>query len=303
MGDSELSELASNIKEKGLLRPIILYKRKILDGRNRYHALKLIGHDFEGNDFDTIGEDGDYEADYYFPNGISALDYVLANNLHRRHLTAEQKRAVIAAVLKDQPKQSNRQAAAKAGTDHKTVAKVREELEGRGEIPHVEKRADTKGREQPAKRTETAQKMDRTSEAKKDSVTAEASRNEEAPEKRIAWLEKANKELRKEVKSLKSLYREAAAMRDQLLKDWEPRRDNTEKDRLAKEKAQLYIEVLRLNTEKQQLELEAILKPPILKKWFADLSKRFHPDRGGSDLEMKVVNEAHQLLLAMLKPS
>ena len=36
--------------------------------------------------------------------------------------------------------------------DHKTVGKVRAEKEARGEIPHVEKRKDTKGRKQPAKK-------------------------------------------------------------------------------------------------------------------------------------------------------
>ena len=36
--------------------------------------------------------------------------------------------------------------------DHKTVGSVRAEQEARGEIPHVEKRKDAKGRKQPAKR-------------------------------------------------------------------------------------------------------------------------------------------------------
>jgi hypothetical protein len=39
-----------------------------------------------------------------------------------------------------------------AGVDHKTVGAVRGELEGRGEIPHVEAQADTLGRQQPARR-------------------------------------------------------------------------------------------------------------------------------------------------------
>jgi hypothetical protein len=76
-------------------------------------------------------------------------------NLHRRHLTAEQKRAVIAAVLKEKPAQTDRQAAARTGSDHKTVGKVRKELEGRGEIPHVETRTDTKGRKQKAEKPDT----------------------------------------------------------------------------------------------------------------------------------------------------
>jgi hypothetical protein len=77
---------------------------------------------------------------------------VLSKNLHRRHLTPEQRRRVIAAVLKQDPKRSDRRVAEETRTDHKTVGKVREQLEGRGEIPHVDKRSDSKGREQPAAR-------------------------------------------------------------------------------------------------------------------------------------------------------
>jgi hypothetical protein len=44
-----------------------------------------------------------------------------------------------------------------------------------------------------------------------------------------------------------------------------------------------------------------LLRQPVLKEWFATLSKRFHPDRGGSDAEMKVVNEARDLLTKLLE--
>jgi hypothetical protein len=42
--------------------------------------------------------------------------------------------------------------AEKAGLDDKTVATVREEMETRSEIPHVETRKDRKGRKQPARK-------------------------------------------------------------------------------------------------------------------------------------------------------
>jgi hypothetical protein len=153
-------------------------------------------------------------------------------------------------------------------------------------------------------------RRERLRQAKKDSVTAARHEIEDATKKRIAWLEKENKRLRKDVKDWQRLHGDAVALRDKLmreqyqqLEDLKAGREDPEIHRLAKEKAQLSVEVLRLRMEKQQLELEAILKPPILKKWFADLSKRFHPDRGGSEEQMKVVNEAHTLLLALLKPS
>jgi hypothetical protein len=50
------------------------------------------------------------------------------------------------------PGKSDRAIARVAKVDHKTVAAVRAEAEGRGEIPHVETCTDTKGRKQPAKK-------------------------------------------------------------------------------------------------------------------------------------------------------
>jgi molybdenum-dependent DNA-binding transcriptional regulator ModE len=131
--DDELRAMAEDIKKKGLDQPIVLHEGKVLDGRNRLAACKLAGVEPRFVDWDGKG---------------TPLDYVVSANLHRRHLTAEQRRKVIEAVLEDDPQQSNRRAAAKVGADHKTVGTVREEMERRGEIPHVETRQDTKGRQQ-----------------------------------------------------------------------------------------------------------------------------------------------------------
>jgi hypothetical protein len=61
--------------------------------------------------------------------------YIISKNIHRRHLTAEQRRALIAKLIKAQPEKSDRQVAKTAKVDHKTVAGVRSEIEGHGEIP------------------------------------------------------------------------------------------------------------------------------------------------------------------------
>jgi hypothetical protein len=50
------------------------------------------------------------------------------------------------------PQLSDREHGRRTGTDHKTAARVRDSLESRGEIPHVENRIDSAGRSQPAKR-------------------------------------------------------------------------------------------------------------------------------------------------------
>jgi ParB-like chromosome segregation protein Spo0J len=133
--DDELRDLAASIKKHGLQDPIVVVDGKVLDGRNRLRACELAGVEprFIPLDFDG-----------------SPLDYVLARNLHRRHLTGEQKREVIAKVLKLDPGLSNRTVAKQTRADDKTVGTVRKELEARAEIPHVAQRTDSKGRQQPA---------------------------------------------------------------------------------------------------------------------------------------------------------
>jgi hypothetical protein len=39
---------------------------------------------------------------------------------------------------------------------------------------------------------------------------------------------------------------------------------------------------------------------PIIQTWYRRLSLRYHPDRGGSDAAMRVVNNARDLLLELL---
>jgi len=132
----ELKDLAADVKKNGLLQTIAVHKRMILDGRTRLKACKLAG----------------VQPRFERVEMIDPFDFVLSCNLHRRHLTPAQRREVIAAVLKQRPEKSNRQVAEKTKSDHKTVGKVREQLEGRGEIPHVATRQDSKGRGQPAQR-------------------------------------------------------------------------------------------------------------------------------------------------------
>ena len=143
MPDDELRDLADDIKKDGLHEPILVYKGMVVDGRNRLKACQLAGREpkFEPA---HIGWKHDEEK--------ALFDLVLSYNLHRRHLTPQQRRDVIGKVLKQDPGRSNRRVAEQTKTDHKTVASVRTELEGRGEIPHVEAREDSRGRAQPSRR-------------------------------------------------------------------------------------------------------------------------------------------------------
>jgi len=158
MSEAELKELADDIKKHGLAEPVALRKESfsvrndrtvLIDGRNRLDALVLLGEkifDKKGRVLEAIGQ---------FPEDAKddPVSYVISKNVHRRHLTPEQKRDLIAKALKANPDQSNNQVAKQTKADDKTVAKVRADLESRSEIPNVETRTDTKGRKQPAKKS------------------------------------------------------------------------------------------------------------------------------------------------------
>jgi hypothetical protein len=157
MSEAELRELADDIEKHGLREPIALYQPdptedpQLLDGQNRLDALELLNqlcfHDpdeWSDGSIDLFGE-------YFLTIDDRSVDpyaYVLSKNVHRRHLTADQRRELIAKVLKATPEASNRQIAKQVKADDKTVAKVRGELEATAEIPQLERTtgADRKAR-------------------------------------------------------------------------------------------------------------------------------------------------------------
>jgi hypothetical protein len=86
----ELQQIADDIKANGFRsEPITLLGGKILDGRNRYNAAKLAGHKLGPDDVERFEE--------HYP-GQDPVLFVVAKNLHRRHLTTGQ-RACLAAEL------------------------------------------------------------------------------------------------------------------------------------------------------------------------------------------------------------
>jgi hypothetical protein len=167
MSESELRELGEDIKANGLRASIVLYRDKLLDGRNRLDAMELVGikfgfmaeqtrptknkfcylHACDGSDiFDSqAGGIDHFDGDPY--------NFVLSANLHRRHLTADQKRDLITKVLKAKPEASNNQIAKQTKTSDKTVAKVRGKLESGSEIPKLEKTTGGDGKEYPVRKT------------------------------------------------------------------------------------------------------------------------------------------------------
>jgi len=152
-------QLIEDIRENELRFPVTVWKcphgnTMLLDGRNRLDALERIV--WEAHQTSIISREGDSLAwaaavrHEHLPSEVDPWAYVVSANIHRRHLTADQKRDLIAKFLKAQPEKSDRAIGKMAKADGKTVAAVRAEQEGRAEIPHVELRTDTKGRTQPA---------------------------------------------------------------------------------------------------------------------------------------------------------
>jgi ParB-like chromosome segregation protein Spo0J len=85
MPEEELQALAEDIRDNGLIDPIMLCDGKILDGRNRYVACERV----------------EVTPRFIDSNGSvhSPTLYVLSKNLHRRHLTISQRAAVAAEAV------------------------------------------------------------------------------------------------------------------------------------------------------------------------------------------------------------
>jgi regulator of replication initiation timing len=128
----------------------------LLDGRTRLDLLSAAGVDV----VDANGKVLIHHRTIQVANDAEAECLSLSLNLHRRHLTSEQKRNLIAQQLKATPEKSNRQIAKTAKVDDKTVGTVRRELESTAEIPQLEKTlgADGKVRKQPASKPRKATK-------------------------------------------------------------------------------------------------------------------------------------------------
>jgi hypothetical protein len=145
--------LGEDIKKNRLHERVTLYGNlnavetwQLLDGRNRLDAMELVG-------LPVFVENGEIRNELWAfrrDDQVDPYEFVISANVHRRHLTPEQKRDLIAKLLKAQPSKSNRTIAKQTKADHKTVGAMRDKLEARGEIPHVSTVEDTKGRKQPS---------------------------------------------------------------------------------------------------------------------------------------------------------
>lgn len=82
MAGAEFDALVADIASNGLQNPIVLHDSMVLDGGNRYRACQAAG----------------VEPRFIAFDGASVVQFVLSANLHRRHMTAGQQAAIVAAA-------------------------------------------------------------------------------------------------------------------------------------------------------------------------------------------------------------
>lgn len=122
MEGEDLKALAADIKAHGLHNPVVLFaeggKRLVLDGRNRLRACEMVGVS---------------PATEFWAGEGSPTEWVVSQNLHRRHLDASQ-RAMVAAGLKEmfvKEAESRRAANLKRGTKAPDAPNLEHRDEGR----------------------------------------------------------------------------------------------------------------------------------------------------------------------------
>ena len=151
--ETELKELAEDIKVNGLRVPIAVCKSAdgktlaVVDGVSRLDAMALTGLlNINDDDELCIGK----EAVRFTAVATDPYEAAISLNIHRRHLTNEQKRELVEKVLKARPQISDRQIAKQTKTSPTTVGKIRKKSETTGDVSNLDTRTDTKGRNQPS---------------------------------------------------------------------------------------------------------------------------------------------------------
>jgi hypothetical protein len=129
---AEFEELVGDIHRRRLHFPITIYEGQIIDGRNRARACQKAGGEPRYVQFEGKAE--------CIPR------FIVSPNIHRRHLTPEQRSGLIKQLLKMNPEQSDRAIASDIGTDHKTVEAIRKQQEATWEIPQLKERTGKDGK-------------------------------------------------------------------------------------------------------------------------------------------------------------
>ena len=99
MEGEDFDALVEDIREKGQLKKGILFEEKIIDGRNRYRACSVLKIPFKTEEYSEK---------------ISPRDYIISENLHRRHLTTAQRAEIGLILLEEEEKKAKERMKIKA---------------------------------------------------------------------------------------------------------------------------------------------------------------------------------------------
>jgi site-specific DNA-methyltransferase (adenine-specific) len=137
----EREALVADIRRRGVVIPVVVDEdNNVIDGHNRLQ----IAAELQLADVPVEVKAG-LSLD-------QRRDLALNVNLHRRHLTREQHRDLIARALKADPARSNNQIATETKSTDKTVAAARARLESTSEIPKLDRTTGKDGRRRRAQR-------------------------------------------------------------------------------------------------------------------------------------------------------
>jgi hypothetical protein len=170
LNDDDLVALGEDIKRNGLAVSTAIQVNDgtpiLLDGRNPLDAMERVGLRVKiGNSRRNSYVGAEEQLDDERESVTLSLDatvtvvtgdpveYITSTNIHRRNITAETKRDLIAKLLKENPERSDRATAELVKVDHKTVAAVRRNEEQLGSIPQLDKRTGKDGKARPATAT------------------------------------------------------------------------------------------------------------------------------------------------------
>ena len=170
MSEGELQDLADDIKANGQHEPITLTTFDpelfdgwfIIDGRNRYAACKIAGVEpWIEREFIITPVSGGRRI-MVEPTEESVRAWIKSKNLHRRHLTPEQKREQIKAALSRNPELPDYQIAKRTNTSPHTVKRVRQD---NPDLQGANERVNARGQKRPATYSRVPAEVDRELEA------------------------------------------------------------------------------------------------------------------------------------------
>jgi len=138
-------------------QPIVWFGNQLIDGRNRVAAVHRIPDERRRDEIVSQWQNG--KKCIILGMLPDPYGYVVSANIHRRHLTAEQKREIIASLLKAKPERSDHETAKMARASPTTVGAVREGLEKAGEVSKLDTRTGADGVAQPAAKPKARSKL------------------------------------------------------------------------------------------------------------------------------------------------